>query len=188
MSAVDVNTFSATGAFRIHAVPRGQINNVNIGSATQTLNQRGSIYANTLNGISASISHISASTTTTNKLATFAGGNWQFRDTTQGGYLLEGNHLATFTLGSSGNPSIVLNSNPAFASTFSKINVNATAQFTYLCRFTTLSIPHFSIDLSAGLIYNLSSATTTLGAVNKGQLDTQINIVDTAKYDKTGGS
>ena len=53
---------------------------------------------------------------------------------------------------------------------------------TYLRTFN--ESPVFAIDFNTGLITELNTATTTLGAVNKGQVDTQINIIDNAKYAK----
>ena len=182
ISAVGINNISATGTFHITASPKGKLLNVDFGSANSST---GNVFANNLEGTSAYISNVQASTTTVSRTATFAT-HWQFRDTTLGAYLLEGSSPAKFLLGSPPNQ-VTLESNGT-PCTFPKINVFNTAQFTYLRTYTGSASPNFVIDFNTGLITELNTATTTLGAVNKGQLDTQINIIDAAKYNKTGGT
>jgi len=182
ISAVGISNISATGTFYISANPTGRLLNVNFGSPNDST---GNIFATNLHGTSAYISNVQASTTTVSRTATFAT-HWQFRDTTLGGYLLEGSSPAQFLLGTPPNQ-VTLQSNGT-PCTFPRLNVFHTAQFTYLRTLTGSAAPNFVIDFNTGLITELNTATTTLGAVNKGQLDTQINIVDAAKYNKTGGT
>ena len=178
MSAVGISNISATGTFHITASPKGKLLNVDFGSANSST---GNVFANNLEGTSAYISNIQASTTTVSRTATFAT-HWQFRDTGLGAYLFEGSSPAKFLLGSPPNQ-VVLESNGT-ACNIPELNVQRTAQMTYLRTFTGSASPNFVIDFNTGLITELNTATTTLGATNLGQVSALLSY----KFDKAGGT
>ena len=122
MSAVGISNISATGTFHITASPKGKLLNVDFGSANSST---GNVFATNLEGTSAYISNIQASTTTVSRTATFAT-HWQFRDTGLGAYLFEGSSPAKFLLGSPPNQ-VVLESNGT-ACNIPELNVQRTAQ------------------------------------------------------------
>ena len=75
MSAVGISNISATGSFHINASPKGKLLNVDFGSANSST---GNVFANNLEGTSAYISNVQASTTTVSRTATFAT-HWAFQ-------------------------------------------------------------------------------------------------------------
>ena len=178
MSAVGISNISATGTFHITASPKGKLLNVDFGSANSST---GNVFATNLEGTSAYISNIQASTTTVSRTATFAT-HWQFRDPGLGAYLFEGSSPAKFLLGSPPNQ-VVLESNGT-ACNIPELNVQRTAQMTYLRTFTGSASPNFVIDFNTGLITELNTATTTLGATNLGQVSALLSY----KFDKAGGT
>ena len=93
--------------------------------------------------------HICIDNNCFSKLATFAT-HWAFRDTTLGGYLLEGNSPAKFFWGSGTNQvSLQSNGTPC---QIPELNVNANSTDDISSSLSSGTV--FTIDLRAGLITN----------------------------------
>ena len=166
ISAATINNLGATnisgtGTFNISA-SSGKLINVQIGSAGQTKN-------------------IFASAITTNSLT--ATGNTDLSIFNFNGSEMSADSTARIKL-SGGYPFTDIDR--TFVKTY-HLEAVATSKMTYLMGQTAAGTG-LAIHFNNNNIINMNSATTTLGAVNKGQLDTQINIVDNAKYEKSGGT